>query len=323
MSNKEKKSGRLKWTLIYTGAFILTFTVSAIIRMTYDPTHGKYTVDWNDTVGTKYTDISYGSGEANKFDLYVPADKTKDSYGLVVYIHAGGFTTGDKSDDVSMLQWLCSKGYAAAGINYTLFSEKHPEASVYSQSMEIKEAMPYVVEEAKKLGYNVDRMAVSGGSAGGCLALIYGLRDADTAPVPVKMIFEAVGPASFNHEDWTNYGLDQSAEAAAGLFSAMAGTEITTEMVENHTYDELVKPISADKWVTENSAPVVCAYGEHDKVAPFLSSKRLVEQLEKYNVPHEYFVMPHSGHGLQNDSKIYIEYMDKVVEYLDTYMKGQ
>lgn len=321
MSNKAKKSGRLKWGLIYTGAFILTFTVSAIIRMTYDPAHGKYTVDWNDTVGTKYTDISYGSGEANKFDLYVPADKTKDSYGLVVYIHAGGFTTGDKSEDASMLQWLCSKGYVAAGINYTLFSEETPEASVYSQSMEIKSAMPYVVEEAKKLGYNVDRMAVSGGSAGGCLALIYGLRDADTAPVPVKMILEAVGPASFCHEDWTNYGLDKSAEAAAGLFSTMAGTEITVSMIENHTYDELVKPISADKWVNENSVPVVCAYGEQDKVCPFLSSKRLVEQLEKYNVPHEYFVLPHSGHGMQNDSKISMQYMDTVVEYLEKYME--
>lgn len=320
MSNKANKSGRLKWGLIYTGAFILTFAVSAIIRMIYDPTHGKYTVDWNDTVGTKYTDISYGSGEANKFDLYVPADKTKDSYGLVVYIHAGGFTTGDKSEDASMLQWLCSKGYVAAGINYTLFSEETPEASVYSQSMEIKTAMPYVVEEAKKLGYNVDRMAVSGGSAGGCLALIYGLRDADTSPVPVKMIFEAVGPASFCHEDWTNYGLDQSAEAAAGLFSTMAGAEITADMIENHTYDELLKPISADKWVTENSAPVVCAYGEQDKIAPFLSSKRFVEQLEKYNVPHEYFVLPHSGHGMQNDSKIAMQYMDKVVEYLEKYM---
>ena len=92
-----------------------------------------------------------------------------------------------------------------------------------------------------------DRMAVSGGSAGGCLALIYGLHNADIAPVPVKLIFEAVGSASFNHEDRTNYGLDKSAEAAAELFSAMAETEITIDMIENHTYDELVKPISADK----------------------------------------------------------------------------
>lgn len=41
---------------------------------------------------------------------------------------------------------------------------------------------------------------------------------------------------------------------------------------------------------------------------------------EKYSIPHDYFVLPHSGHGLQNDSKLSSQYMDKVVEYLDQYL---
>ena len=77
MSKKEKTPGRGKWALIYTGAFILSFAASAIFKMTYDPTHGKYKADWSDSVGTVYTDISYGKGEANKFDLYLPADSDK------------------------------------------------------------------------------------------------------------------------------------------------------------------------------------------------------------------------------------------------------
>ena len=322
MSKNTKKSGRSIWAIIYTVAFILSFILSAVFKMTYDPLHGKYRTDWNASAVTVYTDISYGDGESNKFDIYVPADASKESYGLVVYLHAGGFATGDKADDKEMLQWLCSLGYVSAGINYTLFDDEHPNASVYSQSMEIKEAMPYVVDEAEKLGYHIDRMAVSGGSAGGCLALIYGLRDAETSPVPVKMIFEAVGPAAFYHEDWTNYGLDQNSEAAAGLFSTMAGTEITVDMIEEHSYTEQVRPISADMWVNENSVPIVCAYGEQDKICPFASSTRLVKQLEKYNIPHDYFILPHSGHGLQNDHKISAQYMDKVIEYLDKYLKG-
>ena len=48
----------------------------------------------------------------NKYDLYLPKDSSKANYGLVVYIHAGGFT-GDKSDDEEMLAWLCKKGYVA------------------------------------------------------------------------------------------------------------------------------------------------------------------------------------------------------------------
>ncbi len=64
----------------------------------------EYSVNWSDDVGTVYTDLSYGSEAANKFDLYLPADNEIKAYGLVVYLHAGGFTSGDKSDDASMLQ---------------------------------------------------------------------------------------------------------------------------------------------------------------------------------------------------------------------------
>ncbi len=321
--SKAKTKGRIMWGFIYVFAFIVVFVISIVIKVGTDPFSGKYTVEWNDTVGTVYTDLSYGEAEENKFDLYVPADNSKETYGLVVYLHAGGFTTGDKADDKAMLQWLCSKGYVAAGINYTLRDEAHPEASVYSQSVEIKNSIPAVIAEAEKLGYKIDGMAMSGGSAGGTLALLYAYRDAESSPVPVKMVFEAVGPASFHHEDWKTYGLDQNAEAAAGLFSVMSGNTITEEMITSNSYDEQVKDISAYMWVNENSVPTVIAYGAHDKVCPFDSVKHLVNALEANNVTHEYFELPHSGHALQNDNKIYGQYMDAVEEYLAKYMPVQ
>lgn len=324
--SKEKQKGRKKGLFIFLCivVFIVSFSGSVIFKMTYtSPEMKKYSVVWSDEVGKVYTDLAYGEQDAHKFDLYVPSDSTKGTYGLVVYLHAGGFTTGDKADDKEMLQWLCSKGYVAAGINYTLRDDAHPEASVYSQSEEIKSSIPFVVKEAGKLGYNVDRMAISGGSAGGCLALLYAYRDADTSPVPVKMVFEAVGPTSFYAEDWSVYGLDQSPEAAAGLFGIMAGKEITPEMLSTAEYDEVIKDISAFMWVNENTVPTVCAYGVYDKVCPFDSSRHLIKALEENDVIYDYIEFPHSGHALQNDNKCYIQYMNKVEEYLDTYMKGQ
>ena len=195
----------------------------------------EYSVQMTDELGKVHKDLSYGNGEANKFDLHVPANSGKESYGLVVYLHAGGFTSGDKADDAEMLAWLCSKGYVAAGINYTLRTNEN-DKSVYSQSMEIKEAMPRVVEEAERLGYHIDRMAISGGSAGGTLAMLYAYRDAADSPVPVKMMFEAVGPSSFYRSDWGVYGLDQdtheSRKAAAGLFGVMLGVEIEADILD-------------------------------------------------------------------------------------------
>lgn len=322
MSKGKKKGNKTgMFILLCIGAFILSFAGSAIFKVTYtSPELKKYSVVWNDEIGTSYTDIAYGDGEANKFDLYVPADHTKKTYGLVVYLHAGGFTSGDKSDDAKMLQWLCSKGYVAAGINYTLHDEAHPEASVYSQSMEIKNSIPAVVEEAKKLGYNLDSMAISGGSAGGTLAMLYAYRDAEESPIPVKMLFEAVGPSSFYPEDWSVYGLDQNPEAATGLFSIMAGTKITANMFGTEAYEEAIKPISAYKWVNGNSVPTVVAYGLYDKVCPFDTVKYLIHALEENNVTHEYIEFPHSGHALQNDDALYVKYMETVENYLDTYI---
>ncbi|SDM48911.1 alpha/beta hydrolase [Lachnospira pectinoschiza] len=321
MKQKGKKTGM--YVLLCIVVFVVSFAGSALFKFTHkSAATRKYMADWNDEVGTVYTDIEYGTKEANKFDLYVPADVSKDTYNLVVYIHAGGFTTGDKSDDKEMLQWLCSKGYVAAGINYTLRDDEHPDANIYTQSMEIKEAMPYVVNAAKEKGYNIDAMAMSGGSAGGCLAMLYAYRDASESPVPVKMLFEAVGPSSFYPEDWKCYGLDlpDHKENAAGLFSVMSGKNITADMFGTVEYDEVMKDISALLWVDKNTVPSILAYGKHDKGQPYESSIRLDQRLTDCGVKHEYIVFEHSGHGLQNDSKKYIEYMEKVEEYLATYL---
>ena len=67
--------------------------------------------------------------------------------------------------------------------------------------------------------------------------------------------------------------------------------------------------------------PSVLCYGAHDKMQPFAASKPLVAALEKNGVNYRFFVAEHSGHGLQNDNKVYMEYLDAVVEYLDKYMK--
>lgn len=319
MKTEKRRTHKVLWGIIYTITFLIVFVVSAVVKMTCDPFHGAYKTDWDDSMGTVYTNLPYGEGDANKFDLYLPADDTSQSYGLVVYLHAGGFTSGDKSDDTEMLKWLCAKGYVTAGINYTLRTETNA-ASVLTQSNEIKVAVPEVIKAAEDAGYHIDKMAMAGGSAGHTLAMIYAYRDAAEAPVPVVFTFGGVGPASFYQEDWGVYGLDQSDEACAVMFSVMAGVEISPEEIRDQSYLEKVKPISAAMWVNENSAPTVVAYGTQDKVQPFLASLRLKTALEQNGVDHRYFELPHSGHGLQNDNAISKQWMDTVVEYLEKYM---
>lgn len=322
-ANKEKKV-RAVPVGIGILVFVAAFIGGVVSKFTITPSWAKeYSVEWSDDLGTLKTDISYGDGEANKFDLYLPKDNTKESYGLVVYLHAGGFTSGDKADDQKTLSWLCKKGYVACGINYTLRTEVNG-ASVLTQSNEIKAAVPVVIEEVKKLGYNITEMTMSGGSAGGCLAMLYAYRDAAEAPVPVKLMFEMVGPSSFYAEDWGIYGLDQdtdeSRKAAAGLFSVMGGVELTPEMIKDGSYQELMKPISAFRFVDENSCPSLLLYGTHDKVQPWNGVRHLINALEDSRVDYKLFEASHSGHGVQNDNAVMKAYMETVDEYLDKYM---
>ena len=62
------------------------------------------------------------------------------------------------------------------------------------------------------------------------------------------------------------------------------------------------------------------AYGACDKVQPFLASKRLEAALKENGVDYKYFVLKHSGHGLQNDSAVSKRWMEAVEEYLGKYL---
>ena len=324
--SKEKREKRNRIMPIWVGivVFVVSFAAGAVSKGVIKPSWTKkYEVKWNDSIGTLMEDISYGAADSNKFDLYLPADGSKKKYGLVVYLHAGGFTTGDKKDDRQMLSWLCSKGYVACGINYTLRSEEN-NASVLLQSNEIKAAIPEVIKAAESAGYPIDKMTMAGGSAGHALSMIYAYRDGKEAPVPVVFAFGAVGPSCFYVEDWSNYGLDQDTEearqAAAGLFGVMGGVELTADEIKDGSYVEKMKPISAAAWVSENPIPTVVAYGTYDKVQPFAASLRLKAALEENGVDYKYFELPHSGHGLQNDYAVHKQWMEAVEEYLDKYM---
>ena len=323
---KRTKEKKVKAVPVGIGilVFILAFIGGVVSKFAIAPSWAKeYSVQWSDEIGMLKTDIPYGDGEANKFDLYLPGDNAKERYGLVVYLHAGGFTSGDKSGDTEMLSWLCSKGYVARGINYTLRTDAN-NASVLTQSNEIKSAIPKVIEAAEAEGYLIDKLAMAGGSAGHTLAMLYAYRDAAEAPVPVVLTFGAAGPSCFHTEDWDNYGFDRNTEesyqGAAGLFSAMLGEELMVDEIKSGAYLEKMKPISAVDWITPDSAPTVVAYGAHDRVQPFKASLRLKAALEENGVDYQYFECPHSGHGLQNDNAVYKKWLETVEAYLDEYM---
>ncbi|MEP0710713.1 MAG: alpha/beta hydrolase, partial [Algoriphagus sp.] len=102
-------------------------------------------------------------------DIYLPAN-AKGKIPLVVFIHGGGWLSNDKYADMGYMKETVSEilesGYALASIDYRFSTQ----AVFPAQMLDCNAAISYLVDNADKYGFDVDRMALMGFSAGGHLA---------------------------------------------------------------------------------------------------------------------------------------------------------
>lgn len=315
---------RLMWGGAYVLIFLLAFCGGVVLAVAAPGGSfaGIAKIDWTDNMGTIETDLSYGDGSLNKFDLFLPSDRARATK-LVLYIHAGGFTGGDKAEDANFGKHFASKGYVGATINYSLRSDTN-DVSIEDMSNEIAQGVDAIVRAAQERGYPLDGMAIAGGSAGGSLALIYAYRDAGDAPVPVRAVISMVGPAGFDPADWfgfeDDYASDETASAGAAFVTVLTGDAVTPEMMRSGAYKKVLGPISAEALLSPIAPATLVAYGQLDKVAPFAASARFVEKLETSDVPHDVLIFPNSGHALNRDPELGTELGRKISEYLDQYL---
>lgn len=123
------------------------------------------------TAGVKadFINEKYGSHERNVFDFWLA--KSEKPTPLVVYIHGGGFTEGDKSryylsEDV--VRFL-NAGVSVALINYRFMNQ--PPYGILGSMNDSKRCIQYLRFNAEKFNIDKTRIACTGGSAGAGTAL--------------------------------------------------------------------------------------------------------------------------------------------------------
>jgi hypothetical protein len=126
----------------------------------------------------------YGPHERNVIDLWKA--KTARPSPIVVFIHGGGFTAGDKSNvPQALLNGCLQRGIAVATINY-----RYSTIAPYPAPMEDgARAVQYIRLHAKEWNINPRAVACSGGSAGAGISLWIGFHDEMAQPAsddPVK-----------------------------------------------------------------------------------------------------------------------------------------
>jgi len=116
-----------------------------------------------------FVNETYGEHPRNTFDLWRAASVAPAP--LVIYIHGGGFTGGDKSKyygSEDLLRFL-DAGVSVATINYRFMTE--PPFGILGSFNDAKRCLQYIRCHAQKFNIDKNRIACSGGSAGAGTAL--------------------------------------------------------------------------------------------------------------------------------------------------------
>jgi acetyl esterase/lipase len=118
----------------------------------------------------RHTNLRYaGRSDRNVLDITLPDGPTRPP--LVVFIHGGAFFMGDKADCERERAHLLAAGFAVASVNYRYSAE----AIWPAQLDDLKSAFSFLRAHGVDYGYDGQRMASFGPSAGGHLSASIGL----------------------------------------------------------------------------------------------------------------------------------------------------
>lgn len=301
-------------TVVFITAFVVTFTVSALIRIMLlgSAPERLIKVQWNDSVGTIHKNLDYKNDNGNKYDLYIPAelDKTQGQY-LILFIHGGSFNSGSKEDGEAWCKYYANKGYLTASVDYTL-QNQGKEASIYLMNEEIENAVDAIKEKTESLGYHVAGIASCGVSAGGTLAM--NLAYNGNSAIPVKFVFQLAAPTYFKASEWSLLMKVDKLDSEEDFYRMMTGKNLDN-------YDEEIEKISPVCSVNEDTVPSLIGYGLIDHCVPPSQKYYLMDSYDKNNVTYDYIEFPKSNHGMYNDIDKLQEFLDNSLYYAKTYFK--
>ncbi|MEO0687007.1 MAG: alpha/beta hydrolase fold domain-containing protein, partial [Cyanobacteria bacterium J06649_11] len=130
-------------------------------------------IDIQDADALFAADVPYDAYEDTKFDVFLPASSTPT--GLVIFIHGGGFTGGDKAfiyteNYTDAIIELLNNEVAVATINYRLLSPGD-EDGVLKSLNDSRRAIQYMRYIHNELNIDKEKVTLFGTSAGASTAL--------------------------------------------------------------------------------------------------------------------------------------------------------
>lgn len=255
-------------------------------------------------------DVEYSRvGERVAMDIFRPT--TTGPHPTVVAIHGGGFRAGTRYGYRALCIKLAQRGYTAATISYRLAPRHQFPAPVE----DVKASIRFLRANASKYSVDVNHIGVTGGSAGGHLALMAGLTG------PLK-IFEGSGPhldqssevhAVVNYygpSDFTqSYGKSVDAHLVLPMF-------LGGDLINNRKAHIAASPLN---YVTPMAAPTLTVHGTEDTFVNYEQGVWITSKLISSGVDAELETINGAGHGFKGADADRAE--ARLMAYFDKHLK--
>ena len=228
-------------------------------------------------------------GRALLLDLHLPTNKNP---ALVVYIHGGGWKGGSKAS--CHVKWLTEYGFAVASISYRLTDEAIFPAQIH----DCKGAIRWLRANAGEYGFSVDRIAVTGTSAGGHLSALVGTSGGVKSlegEVGGNLEYSSRADAVVDFYGPTDFALraitqpHRANEEGSVVYRLLGGgADQKTEMAK------WASPVTH---VSSDDPPFLVLHGDRDRTVLLDQSERMREAYLAAELPLELMVLKDAGHG--------------------------
>ncbi len=239
--------------------------------------------------GTVERDVTYcnARGVALKMNVYYPDKPSNSPWPVVVFVHGGGWTSGDKetTDGLHDIPEFVRRGYLVASLNYRLA----PQYQFPAQIEDCKCAVRYLRAHARNYNLEPAKIGAAGPSAGGHLVALLGLTDDQMWLDPdigyadqsssVQAVVDLYGPTDMTQvfpgaSDWID-------EKVFG-----AGTKRDRRLIA-------ASPVH---YVSAGAPPFLLMHGAKDDLVPLSQAQALYERLKEVRVPVKLVVVKNAGH---------------------------
>jgi acetyl esterase/lipase len=224
----------------------------------------------------------------SKLDVYVRKGMTAP-VPVVLSIHGGGWVGGTKEGALFSFMPYLEMGLSVVNVEYRMARVALAPAAVEDCRL----ALRWIMKNAKTYNFDTTRIIVTGGSAGGHLALITGMLDSAAG-------FDAT-------REWDQSTVQLKVAAIVNWFGITDVKDLLSgPNRQNYAVswlgslpnrDQLAVQVSPLTYVRKTTPPIFTIHGDADNLVPYSHATRLHAALDKVGVPNKLVTIPGGKHG--------------------------